>query len=127
MRFVCVRPRFFPIWETMARSLEQPGQPPAAQISTLDALGVLVRHRRLELALRIDDAAHACGVAPNVLSRLENGNSVGVDRLLRILSGLGLGMLVTTKENALRYAAEQRSDMPVPTDVFAHKKIEGEL
>lgn len=110
----------------MARSLEQPGRAPAAQISTLDALGQLVRHRRLELGLRIDDAAHACGVAPNVLSRLENGNSVGVDRLLRILSGLGLGMLVTTKENALRYVREPRSDTQAAAGAPSHNEIEGE-
>ncbi|MEX3983922.1 helix-turn-helix domain-containing protein [Paraburkholderia sp. EG287A] len=69
----------------------------------LDALGELVRHRRLALELRIDDAAHACGVAPNVLSRLENGKSIGVDRLLLVLSGLGLGMLITLKDEAVRY------------------------
>ncbi|WP_063771809.1 transcriptional regulator [Burkholderia sp. 9120] len=73
----------------------------------LDTLGELVRNRRLSLALRIDDAAHACGVAVNVLSRLENGNSVGVDRLLLVLSGLGLGMLITGKEEAMRYMPEQ--------------------
>lgn len=63
-----------------------------------------MRHRRLELALRIDDAAHACGVAANVFSRLENGGAVGSDRLLRVLTGLGLIMLVTTKNDALKLA-----------------------
>jgi transcriptional regulator with XRE-family HTH domain len=72
-------------------------------VQALGALGELVRSRRLELALRIDDAAHACGVAASVLSRLENGKSVGVDRLLRVLSGLGLAMLVTSKEEAIFY------------------------
>lgn len=93
----------------MARTLETPGLRPDPQVLDLDALGELVRHRRLALELRIDDAAHACGVAPNVLSRLENGKSVGVDRLLLVLSGLGLGMLVTSKGEAMRYVPEDSS------------------
>ncbi|MFL9868673.1 helix-turn-helix domain-containing protein [Paraburkholderia fungorum] len=87
----------------MARSLDSPGPKPAPQAQDLGELGELVRHRRLELGLRIDDAAHACGVAANVLSRLENGKPVGADRLLRVLSGLGLAMLVTSKEEAMWY------------------------
>jgi transcriptional regulator with XRE-family HTH domain len=78
----------------MARALSIPGARPAPHVHDMTALGAIVRHRRLELALRIDDAAHACGVAPSVLSRLENGGAVGSDRLLRILAGLGLTMAV---------------------------------
>jgi len=88
----------------MARTLPEPGLQPAPYIKGLPGLGALVRHRRLELALRIDDAAHACGVAANVFSRLENGGAVGSDRLLRVLTGLGLIMLVTTKNDALKLA-----------------------
>lgn len=99
----------------MARSLETPGPPHGPQVLDLNTLGELVRNRRLELALRIDDAAHACGVAANVLSRLENGNSVGVDRLLLVLSGLGLGMLITSKEEAVRYTPEQSDGKRSPT------------
>nr|WP_179712164.1 helix-turn-helix transcriptional regulator [Paraburkholderia bryophila] len=101
----------------MARSLETPSSQPGPQVLDLGTLGELVRHRRLALALRIDDAAHACGVAANVLSRLENGNSVGVDRLLLVLSGLGLAMLITGKEQALRYMPEQSGDDSLPTSV----------
>lgn len=85
----------------MARALSPPGPRPDPQVKDPSGIGALVRHRRLELALRIDDAAHACGVAPSVLSRLENGGPVGSDRLLRILAGLGLAMLVTPKDEAL--------------------------
>lgn len=101
----------------MARSLETPGSRLGPQVLDLDTLGELVRNRRLALALRIDDAAHACGVAANVLSRLENGNSVGVDRLLLVLSGLGLGMLITGKEEAVRYMSEQSGGDTSPTSV----------
>lgn len=83
----------------MARSLSHPGTPVGPRITSLADLGDLVRNRRLQLRLRIDDAAHACGVAANVFSRLENGGPVGADRLLLVLAGLGLTMLVTTKEH----------------------------
>lgn len=84
----------------MARSLNNPGASVGPKVFSLSELGALVRNRRLELRLRIDDAAHACGVAPNVFSRLENGSPIGADRLLLVLAGLGLTLLVTTKERA---------------------------
>lgn len=86
--------------ETMARTLSVPGPDVSPQVRDLEALGALVRNRRLLLELRIDDAAHACGVAANVLSRLENGGAVGADRLLLVLSGLGLSMLVLPQRDA---------------------------
>jgi transcriptional regulator with XRE-family HTH domain len=88
----------------MSRSLSVPGPECGPGVADLTVLGQIVRNRRLELALRIDDAAHACGVASSVLSRLENGGAVGIDRLLRVLSGLGLALLVTSKEEAFRFA-----------------------
>jgi transcriptional regulator with XRE-family HTH domain len=98
----------------MARPRSYRGPTPVPQISDLEALGHLIRHRRLELELRIDDAASGCGVAANVLSRLENGRPIGVDRLLRILFGLGLGMIVTTKESALLFEPRRFDDVHTP-------------
>jgi transcriptional regulator with XRE-family HTH domain len=98
----------------MARTLPKPGQRVHPLIQDLASLGQLVRHRRLELSLRIDDAAHACGVSSNVLSRLENGGSVGVDRLLMILAGLGLSMLVARKGESLRLAPMIQLEEPSP-------------
>ncbi|MEW6343884.1 MAG: helix-turn-helix domain-containing protein [Pseudomonadota bacterium] len=107
----------------MARSLDPAGPRPAPQVADLDELGELVRHRRLELELRIDDAAHACGVAANVMSRLENGKPVGADRLLRVLSGLGLAMLVTSKEEAIWY----QSPRPLKIEGHAGKAPKGAM
>lgn len=89
----------------MARSLSAPGPSRGPHVRDLVALGQLVRNRRLALKLRIDVAAQSCGVAASVLSRLENGNPVGVDRLLSVLSGLGLALVVLTKDDALELAA----------------------
>jgi hypothetical protein len=44
--------------------------------------------------LRIDDAAALSFVSSDLLSRLENGKPVTLDKLLLVLDGLGLRMLV---------------------------------
>ena len=94
----------------MARKLSEPGGRPGPLVSDLRALGSIVRHRRLELALRIDDAAHGCGVAPSVLSRLENGRPVGADRLLNILAGLGLTMVVGPSDETVLLKPNGQAD-----------------
>lgn len=72
-------------------------------MTSLAALGRLVRARRVASGLRIDDAAALCGVSVDLLSRLENGRSgVSSERLLRVLDGLGLVMLVLDKERLPR-------------------------
>jgi transcriptional regulator with XRE-family HTH domain len=62
------------------------------------ALGHLVRNRRAQSALRIDDAADMLGVSKDVLSRLENGRSVSLDKVFKVLDGLGLNVLVLTNQ-----------------------------
>jgi transcriptional regulator with XRE-family HTH domain len=64
------------------------------------ALGRLVRNRRAQSALRIDDAADQIGVSKDVLSRLENGRPIGLDKLFLILDGLGLSLLVLPRVEA---------------------------
>ena len=65
-------------------------------------IGHAVRVRRTESGLRIDDAAALCGVSVGLLSRLENGKPVGLDKLLKVLDGLGLSLLLVTKEDLRR-------------------------
>lgn len=62
-------------------------------------LGKLVRNRRAQAQMRIDDAAALSGVSSDVLSRLENGKPVTVDKLMLVLDGLGLRMLVVPKSD----------------------------
>lgn len=50
--------------------------------------------------MRIDDAAHLLGVSKDVLSRLENGRSVSLDKVFTVLDGLGLTMLLFDKSEA---------------------------
>lgn len=83
----------------MARTLPQvtPDLGPAAP--TLAHLGKLVRNRRAQARMRIDDAAALSGVSSDVLSRLENGKPVTVDKLMLVLEGFGLRMLVVPKND----------------------------
>lgn len=81
----------------MARTLPRPTDvDPLAR--DMAALGRLVRNRRAQSALRIDDAADMLGVSKDVLSRLENGRSVSLDKVFKVLNGLGLNMLVFTNQ-----------------------------
>ncbi|OXC76356.1 Helix-turn-helix protein [Caballeronia sordidicola] len=84
----------------MARTLSPHNPHPNPLARDMSTLGALVRNRRLEQSLRIDDAADLLGVSSNVLSRLENGHPVGSDRLLRVLDGLGLTLLVLPRSES---------------------------
>jgi transcriptional regulator with XRE-family HTH domain len=70
------------------------------RISSASDLGPVVRARRREQSLRIDDAAALSGVSVDLLSRLENGKgSVRLDKLLTVLDGLGLALVVGPKDH----------------------------
>jgi hypothetical protein len=58
---------------------------------TLPALGARIRARRRASSLRIDDAAALCGVSVD--------SGVSTDRLLKVLTGLGLVLLIVEKEH----------------------------
>jgi transcriptional regulator with XRE-family HTH domain len=81
----------------MARSLPRPIASPDPLAVDLAALGALVRNRRAQNQMRIDDAADMLGVSKDVLSRLENGRAVSLDKLFKVLDGLGLNLLVVPK------------------------------
>jgi hypothetical protein len=73
------------------------------EVSSLKALGHIIRTRRRASSLRIDDAAALSGVSVDLLSRLENGASgVSTSRVLQVLDALGLAMLVVDKEKVPR-------------------------
>lgn len=84
----------------MARKLPTITPHTSWNVNDIPALGRLVRNQRAVNAMRIDDAAALCGVSSNVLSRLENGKPVTLDKLLLILQGLGLHMLVLPARHA---------------------------
>lgn len=83
----------------MARHLPIPAER-APRVADLQALGALVRSARGRAQLRIDDAAAVSGVSSDLLSRLERGRPVTSDKLLAVLSSLGLVVLVVDHEQA---------------------------
>lgn len=95
----------------MARTLPRPIAAPDPLAPNLSALGALVRNQRAQSRLRIDDAADMLGVSKDVLSRLENGRPVSLDKLFKVLDGLGLNLLVVTKRDvpAARHALLERA------------------
>jgi len=82
----------------MPESLPVSFPPADPSVTSLAALGHIVRAQRRASGLRIDDAAALCGVSVDLLSRLENGRSgISTDRLMKVLDALGLAMVVIDK------------------------------
>jgi transcriptional regulator with XRE-family HTH domain len=88
----------------MARTLPAIDPDTSWYVHDIPGLGKLVRNQRAHSRLRIDDAAALCGVSSDVLSRLENGKPVNLDKLLLILQGLGLHMIVLPARHAVAIA-----------------------
>lgn len=84
-------------------------------VRSLDDLGRLVRNQRAHGRLRIDDAAALSGVSSDLLSRLENGRPVTLDKLMRVLDGLGLRMFVMPAQEAVRLEAALAAASRAPT------------
>jgi transcriptional regulator with XRE-family HTH domain len=76
------------------------------EIRKLEDLGQIVRNQRALGRLRIDDAAALCFVSSDLLSRLENGRPITMDKLLKVLDGLGLRMLVVPAYDAVQLKSE---------------------
>jgi transcriptional regulator with XRE-family HTH domain len=84
----------------MPRTLPRPQDSLSPLAGDMAALGRIVRNQRARSQLRIDDASDLVGVTHNVLSKIENGQSVGLDKLFKVLNGLGLKLLVVTPTEA---------------------------
>ncbi|MGM9482915.1 helix-turn-helix domain-containing protein [Roseateles sp. NT4] len=81
------------------------------RISSPTDLGPVIRARRREQSLRIDDAASLSGVSVDLLSRLENGKgSVRVDKLLTVLDSLGLALMLGPKSHPMMQSASIDGD-----------------
>lgn len=91
--------------------------PELLRITDASALGPVIRARRRQQSLRIDDAASLSGVSVDLLSRLENGKgSVRLDKLLSVLDSLGLALLLGPKNHPgmhpARRAGADRPEQP---------------
>jgi transcriptional regulator with XRE-family HTH domain len=84
----------------MARTLPRPTSNADPLASNLADVGMIVRNWRAENSMPINDAADLLGVSKDVISRLENGRPIGLDKLFLILDGFGLNMLIVSKRDA---------------------------
>jgi transcriptional regulator with XRE-family HTH domain len=84
----------------MARTLPRAIAAPDPIPHSAGDLGALVRNRRAQTSLRIDDAADQLGVSKSALSRLENGRAVSIETVMKVLHGFGLNMLIVTNSEA---------------------------
>ena len=91
-----------------------PTAPELLRITDATALGPVIRARRREQSLRIDDAASLSGVSVDLLSRLENGKgSVRLDKLLAVLDSLGLALVLGPKDHP-RMQSVSRAGVELP-------------
>lgn len=84
----------------MARPLPRRLENPNPMVSDMVTLGRLVRDRRAQSGMRIDDAADLLGVSKDTLSRLENGRSVSLEKVFKVLNGFGLNLLLLDQQDA---------------------------
>lgn len=68
-----------------------------------ETLGDLVRARRKELSLTLEEAAERLGVSKRLLLDMEKGRrGVRIDTVIRILNLLGLDLMVRGRANRLQ-------------------------
>lgn len=67
----------------------------------LQVLGQLVQTQRAKLGMSLIDAAYGVNVSTSVLVRIEGGKAVRTESLFKVLTGLGLAMLVMPKDKAV--------------------------
>ncbi|TXT37682.1 MAG: XRE family transcriptional regulator [Comamonadaceae bacterium] len=104
----------------MARKLPLPDKSATPLVRSLSDLGKIVRNQRALAQLRIDDAAALSFVSSDLLSRLENGKPVTLDKLLLVLDGLGLRMLVLPTQD-LHPLESQLNQQATTADEPAHE------
>ena len=85
---------------------------PDPRVTDVVALGRLVRDRRAQSAMRIDDAASLLGVSKNVLCHLKNSRSVGLDKVFKILKGMGLTLLLSYQQGAVKALKQRHKSSP---------------
>ena len=79
------------------------------RLRTAADLGSLVRQERKRQGMSIEEAAPLLGVGRRFLSELERGKgTVELDKALRVLRGLGLGLVVLPSPEADQLQRAQR-------------------
>jgi transcriptional regulator with XRE-family HTH domain len=79
----------------MARRIKKLPTPDLSALVTPQLLGEVIKSRRTQSNLRLEDAAALCGVAKQTLMRIEHGNdTTQIGTALQICNALGIELFV---------------------------------
>lgn len=68
------------------------------KIANAEDIGRIIKQKRKDDGLTLEEAASVCGVSYPFLSALENGKeTVRMDKLLQVLNGLGIDLSATVR------------------------------
>lgn len=77
----------------MAKQIKRIESPNFDQPLTAELIGKLIKARRTQSALRLEDAAALCGVAKHTLMKIEHGrDTCQLGSVLQICAGLGINI-----------------------------------
>lgn len=84
----------------MAKQIKKTATPDINQPLTAELIGTLIKARRTQSDLRLEDAAALCGVAKQTLMQIEHGKSTcQLASVLQICAGLGINLYARTWNN----------------------------
>ncbi|HAU1469363.1 TPA: helix-turn-helix domain-containing protein [Legionella pneumophila] len=79
----------------MAKQIKKLKTPNPQQPITVELLGEVIKARRTQSNLRLEDAAALCGVAKETFMKIEHGQSnCQLASVLQICSGLGISLYI---------------------------------
>ncbi|MFO8577648.1 helix-turn-helix transcriptional regulator [Legionella pneumophila serogroup 1] len=79
----------------MAKQIKKLKNPNLQQPLTAELLGEVIKARRTQSNLRLEDAAALCGVAKETFMKIEHGQSnCQLASVLQICSGLGISLYI---------------------------------
>ncbi|KTD78483.1 helix-turn-helix domain-containing protein [Legionella waltersii] len=79
----------------MAKQIKKLNTPNLQQPLTAELLGEVIKARRTQSELRLEDAAALCGVAKETFMKVEHGQaSCQLASVLQICSGLGINLYI---------------------------------
>lgn len=90
----------------MGRKLPSSVIPTNTECRSLSEMGKMLRTYRGVAQLRIDQAAKLAGLSTDVLSRIENGQSVTTENLFKLMGLLNLKLSLQLDQEALQTGAQ---------------------
>lgn len=83
----------------MAKKIKILGTPDLGQPFSAKLLGEAVKARRTQSGVRLQDAAHLCGVAKQTFMKIEHGDGNSkIESILSICKGLGIKLKIESWE-----------------------------